>query len=820
MRLVEGDGHYKYRLLLSPAFSTLISLSAHLFSFLPAFRWAFAALFYLGGMKANIDLKQLEPAAALALQLLQQTRNHVFLTGKAGSGKTTLLKHFIESTHKQVLVTAPTGIAALQAGGLTLHSLFQLPFGGYLPIEQNEPVLVQGLKFETSGSLRRHSRMRTEKKQVIRRAEVLVIDEVSMVRADLLDAVDNMLRTVRRNSEAFGGLQVLLVGDMMQLPPVVKREEWEVLSPHYASPFFFDAQVIKKARPVYLQLEKIHRQSQPFFTDLLNRLRYNELTEADMDWFDSCYRPDFQPDRSATWITLTTHNAQADRINRQELQALQKPVFSFTAEVKDEYPEYLFPCEAKLELAVGAQVMFVRNDGPENRYYNGKLARISRLEADLVEVTFENGEELVVNKLVWNNTTYHTDPETKQITESVAGSFTQYPLRLAWAITVHKSQGLSFDRAIIDIAQAFAGGQAYVALSRLRTAEGLVLSSRFPRLQVAVPDRLAHFEKSKRQLPGETQLEAWRKEYRQFVFKQLFDLGGFIRLWRKHLDDYSELGENAGKTNEQSWAFAFEQQLQATSELAEKLRFEGHQFIAEEPNLHEWTRWLQPFESKLRALNIQLLLQLKETAKEKGMKSYRNELAELDTALLSCWERVARWPVLQAYLGTVDAGKLPEAPDTAWRRPFSSSLTSPAKAPTAKAKKEKAAAVKAEIKRHPHPVLGQIPVKADKLTAEENTRVSLLLFNEGKSIADIARLRDYAETTIQAQLVRAVGDGRLGMEKLMDPGLFEAISQALPQLTELKMSEALNACKEAFTYADLLLARTFMEQLQSKKQVV
>jgi len=799
---------------------TALSRFAQLFSFLASFQRPITALFYLGGMKASIDLSKLEPAAAMALQLLQQTRNHVFLTGKAGSGKTTLLRHFIESTHKQVLVTAPTGIAALQAGGVTMHSMFQLPFGGYLPIDQNEPVLANGQKFETAGSLRRHSRMRTEKKQVIRRAEVLVIDEVSMVRADLLDAVDNMLRTVRRNSEPFGGLQVLLVGDMMQLPPVVKREEWDVMSPHYASPFFFDAQVIKKARPVYLQLEKIHRQSQPFFTDLLNRLRYNELSESDMDWFDSRYRPDFQPDRSETWITLTTHNAQADRINRQELQALQKPVFSFKAEVKDEYPEYLYPCDAQLDLAVGAQVMFVRNDGPENRFYNGKLARISRLEADLVEVTFENGDELVVNKLVWNNTTYQTDPETKQITESVAGSFTQYPLRMAWAITVHKSQGLSFDRAIIDIAQAFAGGQAYVALSRLRTAEGLVLSSRFPRQQVAVPDRLAYFEKSKRQLPGEAQLQAWRLEYRQFVFRQLFDLGGFIRLWRKHLDDYSELGENASKTGEQSWAFAFEQQLTATTELAEKMRFEGHKVIAEGMHIHEWTMWLQPFESKLRALNIQLLLQLKETAKEKGMKSYRNELSELDTALLACWERVARWPLLQAYIGQSDAVALPATPDTAWRKPFTASISTPAKSTSSKTKKEKAATPKPDVHRHPHPELGEIPVKADKLSAEENTRVSLLLVNEGKSIAEIAKLRDYAETTIQAQLVRAVGDGRLGMEKLMDSVLFEAIRQAIPNLTELKMSEAIEACKEAFTYADLLLARTLMEQMNPKKEAV
>lgn len=771
-------------------------------------------------MKATIDLTQLEPAAAMALQLLQQTRNHVFLTGKAGSGKTTLLRHFIESTHKQVLVTAPTGIAALHAGGVTLHSLFQLPFGGYLPIDQNEPVLANGLKFETAGSLRRHSRMRTEKKQVIRRAEVLVIDEVSMVRADLLDAVDNMLRTVRRSSEPFGGLQVLLVGDMMQLPPVVKREEWEVMSPHYASPFFFDAQVIKKARPVYLQLEKIHRQSQPFFTDLLNRLRYNELSESDMDWFDSRYQPDFQPDRNETWITLTTHNAQADRINRQELQALQKPVFSFKAEVKDEYPEYLFPCDAQLDLAVGAQVMFVRNDGPENRFYNGKLARISRLEDDLVEVTFENGEGLVVNKSVWNNTTYQTDPETKQITESVAGSFTQYPLRLAWAITVHKSQGLSFDRAIIDIAQAFAGGQAYVALSRLRTAEGLVLSSRFPRQQVAVPERLAYFESSKRQLPSEAQLHDWRMQYRQFAFKQLFDLGGFIRLWRKHLDDYSELGENAGKTGEQSWAFAFEEQLVATTQLGEKLRFEGHSLLAQKLSQGKWAEWLQPFESKLRALNIQLLMQLQETAKEKGMKSYRNELAELDTALLSCWERVARWPLLQAYISETNAAVLPTAPDTSWRKPFASSLSAPVKNTSSKAKKEKTAAPKPEIQRHKHPILGEIPVKADKLSAEENSRVSLLLFNEGKSIAEIAKLRDYAETTIQAQLVRAVGDGRLDLDKLMDPALFAAIRQAIPHLTTLKMSEATEACKEAFTYADLLLARTLMEQMNQKKEAV
>lgn len=763
-------------------------------------------------MLATNQLQQLEPAARLALQLLQQTRSHVFLTGKAGSGKTTLLRHFIESTHKQVLVTAPTGIAALQAGGVTLHSMFQLPFGGYLPIEQNEPLLAGELKFETAGSLRRHSRMRTEKKQVIRRAELLVIDEVSMVRADLLDAVDNMLRTVRRNSEPFGGLQVLLVGDMMQLPPVVKREEWEIMSKHYASPFFFDAQVIKKARPVYLQLEKIHRQSQPFFTDLLNRLRYNELTEADMDWFDGRFQPDFQPNRTETWITLTTHNAQSDRINRQELQALKQAVFAYPAEVKDEFPEYMYPCDAQLELAVGAQVMFVRNDGPENRFYNGKLARISRLEDNVVEVTFENGEALVVNKLVWNNTVYQTDPETKQITETVAGSFTQYPLRLAWAITVHKSQGLSFDRAIIDIAQAFAGGQAYVALSRLRTAEGLVLSSRFPRQQVAVPDRLAHFEKTKRQLPSEDNLQQWRLQYRQFAYNQLFDLGGFVRMWRKHLDDYSELGENASKTGEQSWAFAFEEQLNKTVENSQALRHEGQDALLSPWTIAQWQEKLQPLEQRLRALNLQLLMQIQTVAKEKGMKSYRNELAELDTALLSCWERIARWPQLQAYLQQPTTELLPSAPDTSWRKAFVTQVeVTPAKT-TKKAKKEKEAAEKTAIKRHSHPILGEIPVKADKLSAEENTRVSLLLFKEGKSIAEIAQLRDYAETTIQAQLVRAIGTGDLALEQLIAPALFDEIVKTVPNLTELKMSDALAACQEAYSYGDLLLARSIMQQ--------
>lgn len=764
-------------------------------------------------MLSKSHLAQLEPAARMALQLLQQTRNHVFLTGKAGSGKTTLLKHFIASTHKQVLVTAPTGIAALNAGGVTLHSMFQLPFGGYLPLEQNEPVLVGEFKFETAGSLRKHSRMRTEKKQVIRRAEILVIDEVSMVRADLLDAVDNMLRTVRRSAEPFGGLQVLLVGDMMQLPPVAKREEWEVMGSYYASPFFFDAQVIKKAKPVYLQLEKIHRQSQPFFTDLLNRLRYNELTSEDIDWFDARFRADFRPNRSETWITLTTHNAQADRINRQALQELKQPVFAFKAEIKDEFPEYMYPCEAQLELAVGAQVMFVRNDGPENRFYNGKLARIIRLEEDRVEVQFEDESTLVVSKLIWNNTTYQTDPETKQITESVAGSFTQYPLRLAWAITVHKSQGLSFDRAIIDIAQCFAGGQAYVALSRLRTAEGLVLSSKFPRQQVAVPDRLAYFEKTKRELPSDESLQQWRLQYRQFAYQQLFELGVFVRLWRKHLDDYSELGENASKTGEQSWAFAFEEQLNELVATSQNLRQQGQSWLTQNTNTAQWKALLEPYESKLKALNLQLLLQLQETAKEKGMKSYRNELAELDTALLSCWERVARWPQLQAYLQQADAEQLPEPADTSWRKAFNQVVaTSPGKKPASKAKKADTAASKPPVFRHPHPILGEIPVKADKLSAEENTRVSLLLFKEGKSIAEIAKLRDYAETTIQAQLVRAVAQGKLPIASFIDPQLFERICQAVPKLTELKMSEALAACNDAYSYAELLLVRSLLQE--------
>ena len=404
------------------------------------------------------------PQLELADNLLKYTGTHVFLTGKAGTGKTTFLHRLRENSPKRMIVTAPTGVAAINAKGVTIHSFFQLSFAPFIP----------GTKPPNE-----FFRFNKEKINVIRSLDLLVIDEVSMVRADLLDAIDYVLRHFRRNELPFGGVQLLLIGDLQQLAPVVKDDEWALLSPHYESPFFFNSQALKKTSYCCVELKTVYRQSEEVFINMLNRIRENKIDSVLLQELNARYKPDFDPDNGEGYIVLTTHNAQAQRINNDKLAKINDKSFAFKAEIKGNFPEYSFPTDALLELKKGAQVMFVKNDpGSEKRYYNGKIGIITHIDDNRIEVQGnEDQAPIVVEKAIWSNMKYTIDPDTKELKEEEEGSFEQYPLKTAWAITVHKSQGLTFDKAIIDANASFAHGQVYVALSRCRTMEGLVLKS-------------------------------------------------------------------------------------------------------------------------------------------------------------------------------------------------------------------------------------------------------------------------------------------------------------------------------------------------------
>ena len=412
----------------------------------------------------------------LAFRFVNETNQNIFLTGKAGTGKTTFLKYLRENSSKKCVVAAPTGVAAINARGVTLHSLFQLPFGIIIP----ESNLVEAFDLTAKNhSLLSKIRYNKEKLNLLRSIDLLIIDEASMVASYTVDAIDSILRYVRRRPEqSFGGVQVLFIGDLYQLPPVVKKDEWEILQQFYSSIFFFDSFVLRNKTPVIIELKEVFRQKDNKFIKILNGIRNNNISEENFKLLNSRLKRTFLPLNNEEYITLTTHNYQADEINQRNLSRLPDHSTIFYAEVEGEFPEHNFPAEKELRLKTGAQIIFLKNDNEEKRYFNGKIGTITNLDDGCIKVKCEDEpNEIEVKKSQWENISYKIDPGTREITEEVLGTFIQYPLRLAWAITIHKSQGLTFDKVIIDAARAFTTGQVYVALSRCTSLEGLVLKS-------------------------------------------------------------------------------------------------------------------------------------------------------------------------------------------------------------------------------------------------------------------------------------------------------------------------------------------------------
>src|SRR6187551_640139 len=415
-----------------------------------------------------------------AIRFINSTASHIFLTGKAGTGKTTFLRTLAKRIHKPFLVIAPTGIAALNAGGVTVHSQFLFPFGMFLPDRSITEDFNASANFYTPNTLARKHPLNSARKQVLRSIDLLVIDEVSMLRADLLDAIDYRLKAAKGNfHQSFGGVQLLLIGDLYQLPPVVKREEEAQLRPYYKTPWFFESKALQQDGFVYIELDKIFRQRDDVFIDLLNNLRNNKPTRADIEELNKHFQSPEEIQNLREVITLTTHNYKADELNQKALKGLKTPSYFFESIVEGDFPESMYPVLQRLELKEGAQIMFTKNDNEGKAYFNGKLATITSITEDEIEVSMAETHVLyTLKKEVWENKKYTVNTKSQELDDEVIGSFEQYPIKLAWAITVHKSQGLTFDKAIIDVGEAFADGQVYVALSRLRSLDGLILRTR------------------------------------------------------------------------------------------------------------------------------------------------------------------------------------------------------------------------------------------------------------------------------------------------------------------------------------------------------
>jgi hypothetical protein len=692
------------------------------------------------------------PAFELAVQFVNQTSRSVFLTGKAGTGKTTFLKFIRENTFKKLAVTAPTGVAAINAGGTTLHSFFQLPFGPYLPTPQ--PYFSTPLSdapYTDPRSLFRNIRFNSAKRELLQELELLIIDEISMVRADTLDAIDTILRHFRQQPLLpFGGLQLLYIGDLFQLPPVVTNTEWDLLQQHYASPFFFDAKVIAQAPPACLELQKIYRQSEARFIRLLNGIRSNRPSESDLATLADYYQPEFIPPKHDSYITLTSHNAKADQINRHELEKLPGKAHQFKAAVSGEFSDKAYPAEPTLSLKEGAQVMLIKNDkGETRRYYNGKIGAISRLSADKITISFpDEPDELILEKETWKNIRYNYDKDKDRVEEEELGSFSQYPIRLAWAITIHKSQGLTFRKAVIDAGDSFAPGQVYVALSRLTSLDGLVLRSRITPSSIRTDYRVAGFMENNP--PNEIIEQTLEQEQRSFISATLlktFDWSRLTEQLQLHYDGYAHRefpGRLAATRLTKEWVDHALTQQETAQKFIRQLEqllpdAETDSYIQLHQRAEAGAAW---FTQRLDEQLIKPLTQhIADTRKLKKTKQYLQDLTTLKLVLTR--KRQQLEDALQLVAGLrqgISTTKLLTGLDTDRR----SRDPLPANNPSARAETP--------------------PGRPEKGSTR---RITLQLYKEGTPIDEIAARRNLNVNTIGTHLASFISTGEIDIKELV-----------------------------------------------------
>ncbi|MFN8294029.1 MAG: helix-turn-helix domain-containing protein [Chitinophagales bacterium] len=729
--------------------------------------------------------------AQIAEHFIHFTSKNIFLTGKAGTGKTTLLKKIIETSHKKTIVAAPTGIAALNAGGVTLHSQFQLPLGGFLPTHGS--FIADGaVKFETKATLGRHLQMNGRKRQTIREAELLIIDEVSMLRADLLDAIDFVLQHIRRKNQPFGGLQVLFIGDLLQLPPVIKKEEWKLLQAYYHSPFFFAAQVLQQHPPVYIELDKIYRQQDEKFTAILNRIRYNEIEPYDAEELNRYYIPNFKPKPEDGFITLTTHNRIADEINQRELHNIPSHPSTFHAIIENDFPENIFPCETALVLKKDAQVMFIKNDySGEGKFFNGKIGTVKSIENDTIIVETDSHAHIEVERHTWQNIRYSVDENSREIKEEVLGSFSQYPLRLAWAITIHKSQGLTFDKAIIDVRNIFASGQTYVALSRLRSLNGLVLSTPFSVRGIANDTSVLHYENSQEEQGNLTQhLLHASMEYLQISVKDSYDFSQLQRDWLMHLASYNKLENLSEKQKHLEWAQEQLESLKSIAQTAEKfsnqLQYIFAQKTIDKPFIIERLQAAKNyFTEPLKKIDAAVFLHKRKMQLAKNTKAYAEELEELDAQLLNKLRQIHKCETIALTILQEQSSIKKEwinSFDTSWRTALAN--------------------IKIEA-----------PEKPEKKKKEkgETYRVTLAMYQEGKSLETIAHERNLSKSTIESHFVKLIQQGDVPILKIMTYERWSEIKNSIEEYPKLSLTELKSLFEEQFSFGELKMVKASLQ---------
>jgi hypothetical protein len=748
-------------------------------------------------------MQEISAEANYVLQFINQTNRSIFLTGKAGTGKTTLLKEIIASTHKNCVVVAPTGIAALNAGGVTIHSMFQLPFGGFIPENNIDPHFSDTVKFESKDTLRRHFKMSAIKRAVIQNMELLIIDEVSMLRSDLMDAIDFMLQSVRKKKLAFGGVQVLFIGDLLQLPPVIRDEEWRTLRKYYKGKFFFHSHVIQQNPPLYIELSKIFRQSDETFINLLNNLRNNKITTENINFLNKFVHPNFDFKTNQGYITLTTHNNKADTINTHSLTDLEGNSKKYKAQIVDDFPEKIFPVEEYLELKVGAQIMFIKNDlSFEKKFFNGKMGFIKSIAADEIWVHFpEENTTIEVERYEWQNIRYCVNPMSKEIEEEVLGTFVHYPIKLAWAITVHKSQGLTFDKAALDVSQVFLPGQAYVALSRLRSLDGLILLSPLQMNGISNDDDVMDYATNK--ASTDVLQKALQTETKNFIHNYLKDTFNWTEMaqeWRNHKFSYLDSDVSA-KSKHNHWAV---QQLEFCENLIDpSAKFMSQLdklFREENVDFNFINGRIQAayiyFYEKLDALVYQVLYKIEEVKRIKQVKQFYEELQVLEELQVNSILRLMKAKklveiVLEEKVIDKQSLNIPAIRDY---------------------KRIKLELISEDFKKNNFNLIEEnedisyyLPKKkkSAKEVKKPTTQITYEFWLDKNSIEEIALLRKLTVTTILGHFTKLIQEKKVNISDVMPKDKLETLTKAFKGYKEESLTPMKEQLGEEFSYDEL-----------------
>ena len=807
------------------------------------------------------------PELELAQKFLQYTDRNIFLTGKAGTGKTTFLQNLKANSPKRMVVVAPTGVAAINAGGVTIHSFFQMPFGPILPDYINKDI-------------EEASRFSSQKRNIIKSLDLLVIDEVSMVRADLLDGVDRVLRRFRRNSEPFGGVQLLLIGDMQQLPPVVKDAEWNMLRPYYDTQFFFSSLALKKTNYVTINLKHVYRQKDEKFIGLLNKIRDRKLDDEALKLLNSRYKPDFKGDEE-NYIILTTHNNKARLINDEKLSELTSKKKKYRAKIEGKFPEYNFPTDEFLVLKEGAQVMFVKNDPePDKKFYNGKIGVIESLSDDELIVRCPGDEEpIFVSPLEWENVKYKINEANKEIQESVEGSFTQIPLRLAWSITIHKSQGLTFDKAIIDSEMAFAHGQVYVALSRCRSLEGMVLSSPVNKNSLVgqyVLDKFNHDAEEAKVSEGD--LEKSKSDY---VLKLLFDLFSFD-LSRSNLQYMRKLAwENRRHILGQKTDFLDTAQDRLNKEIfdvSEKFKKQIAWLLSQNADIHKNDELQQRiikaspyFKVKIEEIILgaaeAFIIESDNKEIKKKLTRIKNTVEEEALFKVQCLNSCEKGFFLKEYLSDRAKASMDEKPAKkrkpqkfevpediinpelynlikSWRDEMAKDADIPhymvlplqsirslsavvpetlqefklvngfGKKKTEAFGEELLGLIKSYTAEHKVEIVRPEVKKKTKKPKIPTKQISFELWKEFKNIGKIAEERKLTTTTIFSHLVQFITTGEIEAKELIEKEKLDKICGLIKDTPDANLGELMEKTKAVFSYNELRIARCYLEFLE------